>query len=62
MWWDKQNLVKKADDFLESTDSLNVFYYMTMGNEGGAMLGGAMKLAASKAGNRLMVEFADFLL
>ncbi|MBK8504143.1 MAG: tetratricopeptide repeat protein [Saprospiraceae bacterium] len=46
MWWDKQNLVSRADSFLESTDTLDVFYYMTMGNEGGAMLGGAMKLAA----------------
>jgi tetratricopeptide (TPR) repeat protein len=46
MWWDKQNLVAKANSFLDSTDTLDVFYYMTMGNEGGAMLGGAMKLAA----------------
>lgn len=46
MWWDRQNLLTKADSFLQSRDTLDVFYYMTMGNEGGFMLGGAMKLAA----------------
>ena len=46
MWWDQQNLVERADKFLESNPELDQFFYMTMGDEGGAMLGGAMKLAA----------------
>ncbi|MCB0685415.1 MAG: hypothetical protein KDC53_02785 [Saprospiraceae bacterium] len=46
LWWDQQNLVRKVDDFISSRDTLDVFYYMTMGNEGGSMLGGAMKVAA----------------
>ncbi len=46
MWWDQQNLVDKAEAFLDSKPELDGFFYMTMGNEGGAMLGGAMKLAA----------------
>jgi hypothetical protein len=46
MWWDAQNLVAKADTFLSSKHNLDCFFYMTMGNEGGTMLGGAMKLAA----------------
>ena len=46
MWWDQQNLVEKASAFLDSKPNLDGFFYMTMGNEGGAMLGGAMKLAA----------------
>ena len=46
MWWDNQYLVERADSFVNTQDSLDVFYYMTMGNEGGSMLGGAMKLAA----------------
>ena len=45
MWWDDQNLVKKAEDFLKTKPQLDCFFYMTMGNEGGTMLGGAMKLA-----------------
>ena len=46
MWYDQQNLVGKAERFLEANPELEGFYYMTMGNEGGDMLGGAMKLAA----------------
>lgn len=46
MWWDQQHLVSQMDSALTTWDSLEVFYYMTMGNEGGSMLGGAMKLAA----------------
>ena len=46
MWWDKQNLVSQAETFLEGKPDLNCFFYMTMGNEDGDMLGGAMKLAA----------------
>ncbi|NND35214.1 MAG: alpha/beta hydrolase, partial [Saprospiraceae bacterium] len=44
MWWDNQHLVDRAEKFLKMQDSLDVYYYMTMGNEGGNMLGGAMKL------------------
>ena len=46
MWWDQQNLVDRAEKFLNSKEELDAFFYMTMGNEGGDMLGGAMKLAA----------------
>ncbi len=46
MWWDQQNLVDKAEAFLDSKPEHDGFFYMTMGDEGGAMLGGAMKLAA----------------
>lgn len=46
MWWDNQNLVAEAESFLAEKPELENFFYMTMGNEGGNMLGGAMKLAA----------------
>ena len=46
MWWDSQNLVARAESFLAEKPKLDCFFYMTMGDEGGAMLGGAMKLAA----------------
>ena len=46
MWWDNQNLVTQAESFLAAKPELDCFFYMTMGNEGGNMLGGAMKLAA----------------
>ena len=46
MWWDNQNLVAQAESFLAEKPKLKCFFYMTMGNEGGNMLGGAMKLAA----------------
>ncbi|MEL6255925.1 MAG: alpha/beta hydrolase-fold protein [Bacteroidota bacterium] len=46
MWWDDQSLVEKAEKFLDKKPNLNTYFYMTMGNEGGTMLGGAMKLAA----------------
>lgn len=46
MWWDDQSLVDKATTFFADKPELDVFFYMTMGNEGGTMLGGAMKLAA----------------
>ena len=38
-------LVAQADTFFEGTEHLNKDLYMTMGNEGGAMLGGVRKLA-----------------
>ena len=46
MWWDNQNMVTKAESFLTDNQDLDCFFYMTMANEGGKMLGGAMKLAA----------------
>lgn len=46
MWWDKQNLVARADSFLQTKPKLDCYFYMTMGDEGNDMLGGAMKLAA----------------
>ena len=49
MWWDDQSLVEKAEKFLDKKPNLNTYFYMTMGNEGGTMLGGAMKLAAFAA-------------
>jgi uncharacterized protein len=46
LWYDKQSFFEPARKFLQSQDSLPPTFYMTMGNEGGYMLGGAMKLAA----------------
>ena len=46
MWWDNQNLVNQVELFLAEKPKLECFFYMTMANEGGNMLGGAMKLAA----------------
>lgn len=46
MWWDQQNLVSRAESFLDTEPELNSYFYMTMGNEDDDMLGGAMKLAA----------------
>jgi predicted alpha/beta superfamily hydrolase len=46
MWWDDQNQVKKAQEIFKSDPDLNGYFYMTMGDEDGEMLGGAMKLAA----------------
>ncbi len=46
LWYDNQSFFKPAGTFLKERDSLNQTFYMTMGNEGGYMLGGAMKLAA----------------
>ncbi len=60
MWWDKQNLVDKAEAFLDSKPPLEGYFYMTMGNEGKEMLGGAMKLAAlleEKASDSLEWDF-----
>jgi len=47
LWWDNQKMVKEQTDaFFEEQQSLVGHLYMTMGNEGGSMLGGAWKLAA----------------
>ena len=60
LWWDNQVLVDQADSFLEKNPEYKASLYMTMGNEGGAMLGGAWKLAAileEKAPKSLSWEF-----
>jgi predicted alpha/beta superfamily hydrolase len=46
MWWDDQRLVTDMEAFLAKDPKLDSYFYMTMGNEDGTMLGGAMKLAA----------------
>jgi len=45
LWWDDQILVDQLETFLEATDELDATLYMTMGNEGGSMLGGARKFS-----------------
>lgn len=47
MWWDNQTLVEQAEQFLDENPEHETRLYMTMGNEGGTMLGGAWKLAAA---------------
>ena len=44
-WWDDQRLVKDAEKFFEANKRLKKDIYMTMGNEGGAMLSSARKIA-----------------
>ncbi len=47
LWWDNQDLVQnQTTKFFEENKDLSGHLYMTMGNEDGAMLGGAWKLAA----------------
>lgn len=47
LWWDQQSLVKEqSEDFFENQQDLVGHLYMTIGNEGGDMLGGAWKLSA----------------
>ena len=53
LWFDQQSFLPKAEEVLRENEDLKSSFYMTMGNEGGEMLGGAMKLAA------LMEEHAD---
>ncbi|MDP3517586.1 MAG: alpha/beta hydrolase-fold protein [Pseudohongiella sp.] len=45
MWWDDQGLVDQAEEFFSSTAQLPVSLYMTVGNEGGPLLGGTRKLS-----------------
>lgn len=52
LWWDNQALAKQADAFVADHSDLQVAVYMTMGNEGGLMLGGAQKVIGSLAGSR----------
>jgi len=47
LWWDEQDLViNQSKKFFELQDKLRGHFYMTMGNEGGTMVGGAWKLQA----------------
>lgn len=43
--WNAQRLVEQADQFFKETPELPVSLYMTVGNEGGLLLGGTRKLA-----------------
>ena len=45
LWWDEQRLVAQADSAFDDLGDVVGDFYMTMGNEGGAMLGGALKFA-----------------
>ncbi len=45
LWWDEQRLVAQADSAFDHADELVGDFYMTMGNEGNDMLGGALKFA-----------------
>jgi predicted alpha/beta superfamily hydrolase len=46
LWWDDQALVKASQPFFAAHKDLRADLYMTMGDEGQAMLGGAWKLSA----------------
>ncbi|NND08506.1 MAG: hypothetical protein HKN87_19165 [Saprospiraceae bacterium] len=47
LWWDDQRLViHQMDSFLLNQKDLRGHVYMTMGNEGGSMLGGTWKFTA----------------
>ena len=46
LWWDDQALVKAAQPFFAAHKDLRADLYMSMGNEGEEMLGGAWKLSA----------------
>jgi hypothetical protein len=46
LWWDEQNLVTQAETYLKANPDYDATLYMTMGNEGGTMVGGAWKLEA----------------
>lgn len=45
LWWEEQRLVAQADSAFDQVGDLVGDFYMTMGNEGGPMLGGALKFA-----------------
>lgn len=46
LWWNNGKLVHDAAPFLEQNPDLNGYLYITMGNEGGSMLGNTLRLAA----------------
>ena len=43
--WNDQHLVERAETAFEAMDELTVDLYLTVGNEGGALLGGVRKLS-----------------
>ena len=54
LWWDNQALARQAEQFADDHKDFQTAVYMTMGNEGGAMLGGAQKVIgalSSTSGN-----------
>jgi predicted alpha/beta superfamily hydrolase len=53
LWWDDQALVKASQPFFAAHKDLRADLYMTMGDEGQAMLGGAWKLSAVLEESRL---------
>ena len=53
LWYGNQSFLVPAEKLLKERDELNVSFFMTMGNEGGNMLGGAMKLAALFEENKI---------
>ena len=60
LWWDEQRLVAQADSAFDHAEHLTGDFYMTMGNEGGPMLGGALKFAGvleAKAPDSFRWEF-----
>ena len=44
LWFNDQSLVKDLDSYFDTNYKEPIRFYMTMGNEGGTMLGGAYKL------------------
>jgi len=47
LWWDQQSLVKGTQDFLASHKDLRADLFVTLGNEGGQMLGGYWRFSAA---------------
>ncbi len=45
LWWDEKGLVTKAEHFFREHEDLEGYLYMTIGNEGGAMLAAAWEMA-----------------
>ena len=45
LWWDNKALLPKAEAFFEAHEDLRGFLYMTIANEGGAMLASAWGMA-----------------
>ena len=46
LWWDEQKLVNQAQTHFEKNKDQKGYLFMTMGNEGGTMLGGAWKFSS----------------
>jgi predicted alpha/beta superfamily hydrolase len=44
LWWDDESMATQAQTFLDTHKDVRVSLYMTMANEGGAMLSGAHRL------------------